>query len=191
MDFFKFTPYLLLVISLAFLSMALFVFVRRRPLILDSRWMLVIMVLCFLPQILMSVQMCFNHPSFMDVLLILMYCVLIVWFVIMMKGFTIYGADGTDFQRLFVESLNDKNFEYEQTLSSIKIKNPELELSIAIQSWVGTAQVRYKSKGNHEVLDDIIKQLKTKEIKANFMFPVFYLLIGLMITILSVSMIIG
>jgi hypothetical protein len=188
MDFFNVMPYFLLLVSMAFLSMALFVFLRRKPLILNSIWILIITILCFLGPMLMSAQTTFKHPSFIGFLPILMYSVLIVMLIVTMKGFMIYGVDGTDFQRLFIECLKDKNYEYEQTLSSIKIKDPELELSIAIQSWVGTVQV--KSKGNHEVLNAIINQLKTKEIKANFIFPIFYLLTGILLTILSISMII-
>ena len=134
--------------------------------------------------------MCFKHPSFIAILPILMFIVLIGWFAFMMKGFTVYGVDGNDFQRLFIECLNDKNYEYEQTLASIRIKNPELELSIAIQSWMGTAQIRLKGKANHKVLGEIISGLKAKEMKANFIFPIFYAIVGVLITILSISMII-
>jgi hypothetical protein len=190
MDFLNIMPYFLLTVSIAFLSMALFVFFRRKPLIFNSRWFLVIMILCFLPQILMSVQLSFKDQSFMDILPILMYCALIAMFIVIMKGFSIYGVDGNDFQRAFIECLTDKNYEYEQTLSSIKIKNPEIELSIAIQSWIGSAQIRRKGKGNHDVLNDIIKQLRTKEIKVNILFPIFYLISGVIVTIISIALII-
>jgi hypothetical protein len=190
MEFFKLMPYFLLIISVIFIGMALFMFLRKKPLILNSVWMLIVMCLCFLPQILLSIEMLFKYPSFIGILPILMFMVLIVWFVFIMRGYIIYGVDGSDFQKLFIECLNDKNYDFDQSLATIKIKNPEIELSIAVQSWVGTAQIRFKGKENGDVLKSLISDLNQKDIKANYIFPIFYALIGVLITILSISMII-
>lgn len=190
MEFFEFMPYFLLIISVIFTGMALFVFLRKKPLILNSVWMLIVMCLCFLPQIISSIEILIKYPSFIGILPILMFAVLIVWFVFIMKGYTIVGVDGSDFQKLFIECLNDKNYDFEQSLSTIKIKNPEIELSIAVQSWVGTAQVRYKGKANRNVLKSLMIDLNQKDMKANYIFPIFYALIGLLIAILFISMII-
>lgn len=190
MEFFEFMPYFLLIISVIFTGMALFVFLRKKPLILNSVWMLIVMCLCFLPQIISSIEILIKYPSFIGILPILMFAVLIVWFVFIMKGYTIFGVDGSDFQKLFIECLNDKNYDFEQSLSTIKIKNPEIELSIAVQSWVGTAQVRFKGKANPNVLKSLMIDLNKKDMKANYIFPIFYALIGLLIAILFISMII-
>jgi hypothetical protein len=73
MEFFKLMPYFLLIISAIFIGMALFMFLRKKPLILNSVWMLIVMCLCFLPQILSSIEMLFKHPSFIGILPILMF----------------------------------------------------------------------------------------------------------------------
>lgn len=99
----------------------------------------------------------------------------------MMKGMMVLGADGDDFQKNFIEVLSEENYEYEQTFTSIKIKEPALEISIAFQSWLGNGQIRMKNKENKETFDKIISQLKTKTIKTNLFIPIFYILFGLIV----------
>lgn len=190
MEFFKFMPYFLLIISVIFIGMSLFVFLRKKPLILNSVWFLIIMCLCFLPPILSSIEMLFNNPSFFGILPMLMFVVMIAWFVFIIKGYTIFGVDGSDFQKFFIECLNDNNYDFEQSLSTVKIKNPELELSIAVHSWIGSVQLRFKGKANREVLKKLMSDLKQKDIKANYIFPIFYALMGVGILIFSILMII-
>jgi len=116
-----------------------------------------------------------KYPSFIGILPAFMFGVFIIWLLFMMKGYRIYGVDGADFQKSLIEYLNDNHYEFEQNLSTLKIKNPEIELSISIQSWIGIAQLRFKGKENHEVLKSLINDLKKKDIKANYIFPVFLL----------------
>ena len=189
MDFFELMPYFLLVISVVFIGMSLFVFLRKKPLILNFFWMLLILFLCFFPQILSSIQMFLKYPSFIGILPAFMFGVFIIWLLFMMKGYRIYGVDGADFQKSLIEYLNDNHYEFEQNLSTLKIKNPEIELSISIQSWIGIAQLRFKGKENHEVLKSLINDLKKKDIKANYIFPVFFAITGVLISILAISMI--
>lgn len=179
-------PYFFLILSLVSISMALFVFIRKKPLIFNSVWIILFISLCFLPQIITAIQMLFDQQAGGGIPIILMTGIFIAWMSFMTKGFLIYGVDGSDFQRAFIECLNDKNYEYEQTLSSVKIKNPELELSVVIQSWIGTAQIRFKGKKNKKVLNDLMDSLKTKTIKTNLIFPVIYLLVGILLSVLFI-----
>lgn len=190
MEFFNIMPYFLLIVSLFFIWMGLYVFLRRKPLILNSIWMLVVISLSVLPLILSTLEMFFEYPSIMSALPFLMFVVLIIWYVFILKGYTILGIDGTDFQNKFIECLNDHQYDFEQSFSTLKIIDPEIELSIGVQSWLGTAQIRSKTKANREVLINLISDLKRKDIKTNYLFPIFYIIIGLLISILSISLMI-
>ncbi len=191
MDLFKLMPYFLVIISLFFIVLALSVFIRKKPLILNSVWFLVGICLCFLFPILSSFETILEEPSFIGILPALLFVVMIVFSAFMMKGYTIYGVDGSAFQKSFTECLTDNNYEFEQSLSTIKIKNPELELSIALQSWTGTVQLRWKGKANREVLKKLMSDLKKKDIKANYIVPILYAIIGVGMLIFSIVMIIN
>ncbi len=134
MDLIKLAPYFLLLASFSFIGMALYIFFHKKPIILNSIWTVIMMYLGFIPVMLSSVEMLFSHPSLTGFFTVLMFIFLIIWAIYNMKGYMVYGADGSDFQKYFIECLNDKHYEFEQSLSSIKIKNPELELFIGVQS---------------------------------------------------------
>ncbi|HAY71110.1 MAG TPA: hypothetical protein DCX89_04410 [Saprospirales bacterium] len=190
MDFFNIMPYFLLIVSLFFIWMGLYVFLLRKPLILNSIWMLVLIGLSMLPIILSTVVMFFESPSIISALPFLMFVVLLIWYVFILKGYTILGVNGSDFQKRFIECLEDHQYVFEQSFSTLKIKDPEIEMSIGVQSWLGTAQIRSKSKANREVLLNLISDLKRKDIRTNYLFPIFYIIIGLLISILSISLMI-
>lgn len=190
MDSFDFAPYLFLIVSLMVFTMALYVFLLKKPLILNSRWMLILIILSLLPQVFLIIEMHFKYPSYMNLFFILTYCGLIAWYAYIAKGVMIFGVDGDDFPKVFIECLNDKNYEFEQTLSRIKIKNPELDLSISIQSWLGTVQLRLKKNSEAQVLNEIIKDLNSKALKPHFIFPSVYCVLGIILTIISISMIV-
>jgi hypothetical protein len=87
--------------------------------------------------------------------------------------------------------LKNNKYEFEESISSIKIKNPEVEFAIAMQSWIGTIQIRYKGMSNPEILKEIMHDLKNMEIKTNILFPVFSLSVGIIIMISAISMLIN
>ena len=193
MELYDLMPYFLLTISLCFIGMALFTYLKKKPLIFDSRWNLTLIIACFSPSLIGNIQRIIKEPKFdfMDLFPLLMIAILIVWFVFMMKGYIVFGADATELQKSFLQSVEDKKYQYEQSMSAIKIINPELEIAVSIQSWVGSAQFRPKTTVNQEVLKDIITQLKTKDIKANYITPLYYASIGIIMTILSLYLILN
>jgi hypothetical protein len=106
----------------------------------------------------------------------------------MMKGYIIYGVDGKDFQSKLIETLQNNKYEFEESLSSIKIKNPEVEFSISMQSWIGTVQIRPKGMADKEILKEIMHDLKNQEIKTNILYPIVSLIGGIIIMISTISM---
>ena len=186
-----FLPYFLLGLSLSLLIMGLHVSIKKIPLIFNMKWITVLMTLTFMPTIVKSFLRFLDAPSFISILLILLFTAILGFYFFMFKGFQIIGVDGQDFQRALLECINDRKYEYEQSISTIKIKNPETELQIAIHSWIGTAQIRCKNKGQFTVLADLIEDLKAKEIKSNNIFPIFYIIFGTIMTISTILLIIN
>ena len=105
-----------------------------------------------------------------------------------MKGVMVLGADGDDFQKAFISVLTEGNYKFEQTFTSIKIEEPNLEISIAFQSWIGSGQIRMRNKENKETFNNIIAQLKLKEIKTNLIMPIFYIAIGTLLLVMELNL---
>lgn len=165
-------------IPLFFIAMGLSVIVRKKPVIINFRWFFLFIVLILVLPATDIFSTSTNLRSFFPLILFVMVFGYMYYF---MKGVMVLGADGDDFQKKFTEVLSDENYEYEQTFTSIKIKEPALEISIAFQSWLGNGQIRMRSKENKETFDKIISQLKIKSIKTNLVIPIFYILFGVMI----------
>lgn len=188
MNYLNFLFVVLFVVSFLLILMALYTFVCKKPLIIKSVWMTFLFSLCILPQIITSVILFIEDPDFSHILLSLLFIGMIVWFTFMMKGYIIYGVDGKDFQSKLIETLQNNKYEFEESLSSIKIKNPEVEFSISMQSWIGTVQIRYKGMANQQILKEIMHDLKNREIKTNIMYPIVSLIGGIIIMISAISM---
>ena len=191
MDYINILSYIFIILSFVFIFMALYVFMCKKPLILKTVWLFVFILLCLLPQIIQSIVLCVKHPDLSNILLPILLIGMIVWFTFMMKGYIIYGVDGKDFQLKLIETLKNNKYEFEESISSIKIKNPEVEFAIAMQSWIGTIQIRSKGMSNPEILKEIMHDLKNMEIKTNILFPVFSLSVGIIIMISALSMLIN
>lgn len=188
-----FTSYLLLAMSLLFIGLPVFLYLKKKPLIIDMRWTFVFIILGFSPMITSSIEMFFEEPEFdfLSLFPIIMVLTLIVFYAFILKGYSVMGADGAEFQKYLIESIKDKNLEFEQSLSSIKISNPELEFNVAIQPWMGVAQIRQKTKTDKEVLKSIIEQVKTKNIKTNYTTSIFYLVFGAILATMSLYLILN
>lgn len=166
---------------LFFVGIGLTVLVRKQPFIINYRWFLLFFVLMFLPALNLSSR----SIDLTNSLTSIFFVVLLGYMFYTMKGQMVLGADSDDFQKKFIEVLSEENYEFEQTFTSIKIKEPALEISVAFQSWLGNGQIRMRNKENKETFDKIIHQLKTKSIKTNLIIPIFYIVIGVLMLCLN------
>ena len=168
---------------LFFIAIGLTVLVRKQPLIINFRWFFLFIVLLL---ILPASDISYSSTDLLRKSLpLLLFVILFGYMYYFMKGVMVLGADGDDFQKKFTEVLTEENYEFEQTFTSIKIKEPALEISVAFQSWLGNGQIRMRSKDNKETFDKIISLLKTKSIKTNLIIPLFYMLFGVVILLMN------
>jgi len=189
MDFHNFLPYIIWFISLLFIVVALYVIIIKKPLIINSVWILIILFLCFSTSIYSSIEYLVEAPSFIGIFPILAFVVLMIMFIFMMNGYSIYGVNDTDFQDKLIELLTEKNYNFKQGLSTIKIINQDMETTITLQSWLGITHLRLKGKGDRTILKGIVRELKNKKYKLNYLFPIFYLIIGALMCTLSILLI--
>jgi len=189
------------IIGLAFLSEGLAVLLRKKPLLFSSKWMFVLMLVCFAPQLIIPFQILAvpgDHIEgfrIINWLLPLMFVFLLVFFWIQMQGYTVMGIVDKSFRKALLSVLDELRLERQEELSLIRIPQAHLDIQVAIQSWIGVGQVKNKSKSGQEVFQQIIAGIKRRfaqgELETNNITPVLYIILGIFMLIFCGFFLVG
>ncbi len=183
--------------ALFMIVIGLRVLITKRPMFISARWFFVFMLLLFLPQMANSIIILFDLPtgSFAWVFLLtpLLYVILIIFSWIQMKGYMVIGINNESFRTALLMALEKQGIEYEETLSSIKLPSHQAELQVAIQSWIGSGQLKLKKSRDQSILKNTVNEMvdyyKNNEVKINYVTTVFYTISGVFIMIMVIGMI--
>ena len=177
------------VIALAFLSTGLAVLLRKKPLLFSSRWMFALLLVCFAPQFIIPFQTLGGAGDRLEGLRIitwlgpLMFVVLLAFFWKQMQGYMVMGIVDQSFRKALLSVLDELHLERKEELSLIRIPQANLDIQVAIQSWMGVGQVKNKSKSGREVFQQIIVGLKKRfaqgELETNNTTPLLYIILGI------------
>lgn len=183
-----FFPFVFVAMSLFFLIIGIKVVVSNKPLLLHSRCFFVFMVLAFLPVIINSLTMLTKHSTsnvsmiFYLNPLIFLSILVFQWFA--MKGYMAIGISDDSFRLALHFSLEKNNLEFEEQLSTISLTSIGAKLQVAVQSWIGTGQIKLKNAGDPELLPKIITGINDyyneNDIKPNNITAVFYIVCGVL-----------
>ncbi len=185
-------PLVFTLMAVFFLYIGLKVITSKKPLLLPSKVFFVFMVIAFSPQLIMSVETQFSTGVFslLSLLSPIMYVVLLAFFWIQMKGYMAIGISDDSFRNALLYALDQNHIQFEEQVSLIKLTNSNADLLVSVQSWVGTGQLKLKqSKSNHllnTLVPSINQYFQSHSVKTNSTTPVFYILIGLILLVLSV-----
>jgi len=164
--------------AVSFMFIGLKVLINKKPLIVNSRWFLILILVGFIPQMI-NVLPLFEKQPILVLFISLIQALLFGFFFYTIKGVTLYGIDTDDFQHKFIVNLRSMGLEFEQSISTIEIKNPKLTMLFSIQQWLGTGQIRLKKNSDKQLFNKIISESNCKEIKYNKTFPIVYLALGI------------
>ena len=109
-----------------------------------------------------------------------------------MKGYVLFGIVDKSFRKALLSVLDELRLERQEELSVIRIPSANLEIQVAIQSWVGVGQVKNKSKSGKEVFQQIIDGLKKRfaqgELETNNTTAVLYMVLGFIMLVLCFAL---
>jgi hypothetical protein len=161
----------------------LFIIVRRRPLFIDSASAGIAFILVFAASLTLA-----DPQFFLTFQVVPMIVVIIVFYYLIWRRKTVFvlGADGDDLQRAITETLTNRNYQFEQTITGIRIKEPSMEMLVAFRGWVGSGQIRLRGNENREAFSDLIRELRNKEMKTNITMPVLYVIFGVLFILVQV-----
>jgi hypothetical protein len=188
-------PLLFFIMASFFLVIGLRGVVSKKPFLISARWSLIVVLLGFAPGMFQFA----SFPGFaggfgpMEVLrwsIPLMLIVVAIFLCLTLRGYTAFGVTDVSFREGLLHSLTKLNLPYEETLSAIKLPTIGADLQVAVQSWIGTGQLKMKQRQFRTVLCDIVQGMNEyyqsdTVSKANLTCCIFYTIIGGFLSMLA------
>ena len=169
--------------------------VTKRPFMFSARWLMLFVLVMFIPSLVTVFPRPFlsSRPvEMMDWLPLLMFPILAVVLWLQMKGYLAIAVTGKSFRDGLLAALEKLQLPYEESLSSIRLTSVEAELQVAIQSWMGSGQIKVKPGRHGPLLTKIVQAMKdhfrTAAVETNMIFCVFFLVLGIFAVVMAMAM---
>ena len=186
----KYIVVTLFVEALFFLGIGIRVMAARRPLLFNARWILGIVAVAFAPAVIVWLNLFSKSENPIMLINILGLFVIFIFLAIVIKGYIVMGITDESFRAALHNALQELNIAFEETVGHIKLTSHNLELQAAVQSWVGSAQLKMKGSNGKPVLNEIVKAVsqyyQTHETKTNNVTAIFYLIMGLLMLVMGI-----
>jgi hypothetical protein len=189
-------PCLCVAMALFFLAIGLRGVVTRKPFLLSSRWLLGLVFLGFAPSIIHPFR--FPPPpagvggGSLNLLLWLnpaMLVVLAVFMWLSLRGYMAFGVTDASFREGLLATLGKLQLPHEETLGAIRLPSAGVDLQVAVQSWIGIAQVKAKQRQDGGVLADVAagmnEYFQAASVPTNLTGCVFYVVMGLFMLVFA------
>jgi len=155
----------------AFLFISLWGFIKRKPLLVPTKWNFILMMLIFLPNFIPLASS--KNSAILGSttwMLVLIMIFLFIFFWIIFKGYSAYGVTDKSFRKTIISSLEKLKLDYTEDMTGIHLKSEDVSLRGAI--FMGTGQIRVKGKDSGKILDKIAPVLKKEFEKPNIEFDI-------------------
>lgn len=186
-------PVLFGVMALFFLAIGLRGIVFKKPFLISSRWFFVPILLGFTPLILQSILSSGHHSgpfTLVQWLAPTMLLVVAVFLYFVLRGYTAFGVTDASFREALVASLKRLDLPYEETLARVLLPTIGADLQVAVQSWIGTGQLKMKQREFTTVLSDIVRGMNEHyqsgaASKMNLTCCIFYAVMGVLMAVFA------
>jgi len=159
-----------LIIAMVSFLQALLVLIRRKPIVLNSSYHFFTLI----PILLIS-YFCTGDSNFIISNIVILFLLISFIFIIsrLFRGVTIFGSSDAELQNKLAEYLSDRGVEFEQIPTTIYINKKKVTLSISFNEKYGTSGISMKGKVADLTVNNIVKELRQKELKFSYMYPIY------------------
>jgi hypothetical protein len=195
-------PCLFGVMALFFFGVGLRGIIARKPFLFSARWLYVLVLLTFVPSILQPFL--FPIPRAggeSDMLAILpwmnpiMFTVLAAFMWFTLRGYLAFAVTDSSFRDGLLASLKKLDLPHEEKLAALRLPSVGADLQVAVQSWIGTGQVKVKQRQFGGLLGDIVRGMneyyQSSTVPVNLTCCIFYVLMGVFMVVFAVVFLIG
>jgi hypothetical protein len=178
--------------SISFITLGLKGLFEKKPFLLSSRWMWLIMLFCFGPSLLMSLSTLLEGRYFDWIFVLSPLLVLFALFVMwrQMSGYMAFGITDDSFREALQAALKAQSLAYEERLTKIHLKDLKVDLQVSIQGWMGVGQIRI-SNSQHDILKGIVTEMnsyfRSNQVAINLFTCIVYLILGTMLLLLGLG----
>lgn len=105
-------------------------------------------------------------------------------------GYIAFGVTDVSFREGLLASLKKLNLDHEETMSILRLPTIGADLQVAVQSWIGTAQIKMKQRQFRRVLVDIVNNMNeyyqnSAVSKMNLTSCIFYVVMGVFLVVFA------
>ncbi len=164
----------------------------KRPFLVSSRWLLLVMFIGLVPAILIPVFLPGDSPFIIKWLNPMIFTLLLVMMCFALKGYIAYAVTDTSFRDALLTSLQNLELPYEETISTIRLTSAEVDLQVSVQSWMGSGQIKVKQRGHGSLLTKIAttmnEHFRVSSADTNLTACIFFLVMGILMVIGGIAM---
>jgi hypothetical protein len=185
---------ILLVFPMALMSIGLLAvstrgLATRKPIVFSARIFVWVFTVAVASISIALVSLQFSPYSggfrFMTVAQIVLFALLIVVFWRVMQGYVVLGVTEEGFKRALFASLDELGMTYKESLGGLALDDLNDVLQVSVQGWVGTAQLKMKTRAHREHLQKVVnalrRQLAVAPDRSSLFIPVIYGAMGLLL----------
>ncbi|RKU17709.1 hypothetical protein C6503_10530 [Candidatus Poribacteria bacterium] len=183
-------PIIFGITAVFFLIIGLRGIITKRPFLVSSRWLLLVIFLAFLPGISMIFWPA-SMPFVIKWLNPIIFTVVLVTMYFTLPGYTVFGITDTSFREALLAALQKLQLPYDEVLSSIRLTSIEADLQVSVQSWVGSGIIKIKQRKHRPQLTEIVtamnEHFRTSSVSTNLITCIIYLVMGILMAALGIG----
>ena len=188
-------PFVFGAMALFFLVIGLRGILTKKPFLISSRWLLGLVLLGFAPALLQAVtptpggdgQGILTVLRWLNPLVLL---AVLIFLSFSLRGYMAFGVTDASFREGLLVSLKELNLDHEETLAVLRLPKIGADLQVAVQSWIGTGQLKMRQRQFSGVLRDIANNMNeyyrnSPVSKVNLTCCIFYAVMGVFLAVFA------
>jgi hypothetical protein len=192
------TFFLMVLVPCVFAVLALFMIivglrgiVTRKPFLLSARWLFAVMVLAIVPVVLqpflVQVPRVGDEAAILFWLGPLMFAGVVIFMWFTLRGYLAFAVTDSSFREGLLASLNKLELPHEEKLATLRLPSVRADLQVAVQSWIGTGQIKVKQRQFTGLLRGIVKGMnayyQSSTVPVNLACCIFYVAMGVLVIV--------
>lgn len=193
--------FLFSVTTLFFLVIGLRGIVFKKPFVISSRWLLILVLLSFTPAMLPSITFSglnskIGHLAIVRWLSPAMLIVLGIFLYFSLKSYIAFGITDVSLREGLMVSLRKLNLPHEETRGTVRLTITGADLLVSVQSWLGTGQLKMKQREFRKELSSIVNGMNEyyqsgAVSSVNLTCCIFYTVIGTFLAVFTGAFLFG